>query len=500
MIKKENVGFLSESIMNEMKKDFKSNISFKISKDNLKIPIINNTAIHSTYYPLKDAERIEFSKNQKELCIAIGFGAGYHLTKIASYNKMILAIPVDMCLLKEVLKEVDLTLWFKDNNLKIINHDELLIYFDLYRFNSYSIIIHPILEKLYNAKVLEIIKSISNKIRPLMLEVNTQKKFGKIWLNNIFKNIIHFFVNHFNYRALIINKKPILIVGAGPSLIHNIEKIKNSRNELFIASTDTGLKILGKYEIIPDAVFSFDAQYYSYFHFTGIKADYRLFTDFTSSLRLGNKQTLLFNNHPLIHVFKNNGFKPIMLLSDTRNIGGALIDFFLRHFPDYPVVTAGVDYGYYKNYSYSRYSYLDEYKLNNSNYYNTENNIDCLLFYKDIFIKQIGDWKTTRLLEKYEKLSPINENVFTLSDSPFSGYKRIDSFNEVVEKAKKLDVIEIDFFKPKINKKEFFSIFYNYIEENPDKLTSYFLSINKHPNFNEIKAVISYLKSKYDNI
>lgn len=499
MIKKKNIDFLSESIINQLKKDFDCNISFKISKDNLKIPIINNTALHSTYYPLKEAERIEFNKDQKELCIAIGFGAGYHLTKIASFNKMILAIPVDLGLLKEVLTEVDISIWFKDNNFKIINHDELLKYFDFFKYNSYSFLVHPVLEKLYNSKVIEIIKSISTQIKPVMIEVNTQRKFGKIWLDNIFKNIIHFFESHFDFEPLTIDKKPILVTGAGPSLFQNIEMIKHHRDGLFIASTDTSLKILSKYKISPDLVFSFDAQHYSYLHFVGVKNDFRLFIDFTSSLRLNNKQTLLFNNHPFIEVFKNTGFNPVMLLSDTRNIGGAIIEYFSRYFAAYPIVTVGIDYGYYKYYSYSKYSYLDDYKLINNCYYSTENNIDCSLFYRDVFIKQTGDWKTTSLLEQYEKLCPINENIFTLSESPFIRIKKIDSLEEVMDKAKRLDKIKIEFNRPTVYKKDFFKILFKFMEDNPNVLTSYFLSINMQLEIGEIKRVISNLKEKYNN-
>ena len=404
-----------------------SMVEFKESKDKLPVPFVNKTALHSTYYPLKEADRIHIPKDESMLCIAIGIGAAYHLVKLAKLNKMIIGIPVDNNILYRILEKSDLSRWFKKGKLIILTEKEILNYFDFFKYQEYFLIIHPVLERLYSPKLLQIIKNVKSIIREPLLEANTQKKFGKLWLNNIIKNIIYFLEDGFDFTPLTIGKKPILITGAGPSLIQNINLIKNNLGKIYIAATDTSFKILDKFNITPDAVFSFDAQHFSYLHFTGIKKKSRLFTDFTSSLRLNNSQTILFSNHPLINLFKEIGWTPIYLSSNTRNIGGAVIDFFCKYFPDHPIITAGIDYGIYKHNSYSKGSYISDYKIINSNYFLTGNKIDCSLLYRQRFSQKNGDWQTTKLMEQYTCSGSLQKNIYSLSTSPFVTYKEIKS-------------------------------------------------------------------------
>jgi len=495
LILKNNRQFLSENLSKLINNANDNNIIFKTSKDNLPVPFIDNAAVHSTYYPLKDGERLQYSADKKTLNIAIGLAGGYHLVNLANKGKKIIAVPIDLGLLKAVLTKIDLSKWFTKDNLNIITPEEIDRYFNFYVYSNYNFIFHHVLKKLYQKKIIKIIKIIGDKLRNPLLEINTQKKFGKIWFENAIRNIIYQYNTGFNFDPLVIKNKPVLITGAGPSLSANIDILKKLRDDIFIAATDTSLKILNKFNINPDIVFTFDAQHYSYFHFCGINNNFRLFSDFTSSLRLFKNQTLLFANHPLRELFKQSGWDIKHLSSNTRNIGGAVIDFFKKYFNDYPIITVGIDYGYHNHYSYAKGSYIDDYRQNNSDYYTTAENYDCNLYYKYKIIKNKDNWITTDLMMQYN--NAINNEIYTLSDSPFLKSKKINfnDFKNLIFKSKELKPAALNFKEPGLKKDDFILSFIKGIKNNTALLDSYFLSIGKMPDENEVDKLIMKIKN-----
>ena len=494
MIINNNVEFLSKTVLDNIKQTKDNSIQFKESKDGLPVPMVNNIALHSAYYPLKEAERINKESDEKKLCIAIGFGAGYHLTGI---NKEIIAISVSHETLSNVLEKIDLSKWFSKDKLRIINEDEIVEYFDFFNYSSFYFIIHPVLERLFPDRVKEIINKVIELLREPLLEMNTQRKFGRLWFKNILSNIKYFIDDNCNFEPLTIGAKPILVTGAGPSLVLNIDKIKSERNKLFIASADTSFKILLKYNIIPDAIFSFDSQHYTYLHFAGIKNTPRLFTDITSPIRLNKNQTILFSNHPVEKVFKKSGWNPVYLPSDTRNIGSAVISFFQRYFNEHTIVTAGIDYGIFENTIYSKGSYIDDYIYSTGNYFNSVTSQFSKLLYRDNFSKKINGWKTTLLFEEYSKNNSANK-VYTLSSSPFTGFTRITSLQEAAEQSKNIKEKILIFEKPQMQGKEFINAFTDNLKNYPEVLDSYFLSIGRQYCTNEMNKIILIIKEIFN--
>lgn len=489
MIHDNNLAFLSKKVIDKITSTVQKVINYKTSKDNNVIPIVNNTTLHSIYYPLKESERLNFIKTNNTLCIGIGFGAGYHLINYCNLQKEIIVIAVEYDMLGSILENIDLSTLFPKNILRIIDQSEIVDYFDFYKYDDYFLIIHPVLQNIYSKEILATTQEIKNKLNPIIFDIKTQKKFGLIWQNNINKNLIDFFKKAFDFTPLTIDK-PILICGAGPSLDMNINEIYNNREQIYIASTDTALKILERNKIYPDSVFSFDCQNYSFLHFIETKKEYRLFTDFTSPLRNINiKHTPLFSNHPFFKIFEYLDYPVVKLPSISGNIGGAISDFFRFYFKDLPIITVGIDYGYYKNLSYSNGSYLSDYKLQNEGYYNTSENIDAKLFYKTNFIKIENEWKTTSLLSEYNKLT--NHDLYTLSESPFVEFKRIKSIKDIVKKD--IRATTIHFVKPKLS----IDNFINVIEKNKSDLKlfiPFFLHKRKLPDNKTIDELIEKIR------
>ncbi len=440
MILKNNISYLSESLLREIENCPSKEIEFKNSKDNNIVPVVDNVALHSLYYPLREGERLNLTSKKNTLFIGIGFGAGYALVDYCNKNDEAIVVVVEYNILYKILEKVDLSKNFSSKKLKLIKASEITNYFDISKYDDYFLVIHPVLQNLYSKEILNAIKTIKSLLNPMTLDIKTRKKFDFIWKKNINKNLKYLFEGGYDFSPLTIDK-PIIVCGAGPSLEKNIEILKKYKDKFFIASSDSSLKVLLKNKVNPDAVFSFDCQNYSYYHFTDSNKNYRLFTDFLSPLRLkGVRQTPLFSEHPFFEIFKHLKYRTIKLSSNARNIGGATIDFFKDYFQDFPIVTVGIDYSYYKNLSYSRGTYLSEYKLINSDYFSSSEKSDAVLFYKNNFTERQGDWKSDYLLLEYKKNT--KKNVYTLSDSPFVDFIKIGDISKLLEKKQSLKTLE----------------------------------------------------------
>jgi len=491
LILKNNLKFLSNTVIKKIEDTKKREVEFKTSKDNNIIPIVDKVSLHSVYYPLKEGEKLNFIYQKNSICIALGLGGSYHLYDYYIKSNEIIVIAIEYDILHSILNQVDLSKYYDHRSFKIIDVSEIIDYFDFFKYDNYFLMIHPVLQNLYSKKILEITKQLKDNLNPLLLDINTQKKFGVVWQNNINKNFARLFNDWYNFEPLVIDK-PILICGAGPSLDMNIEIIKENSDKFYIASSDTSLKILNCYKIEPDAVFSFDCQNYSYLHFLDFKKSYRLFTDFISPIAIeGVKQTPLFSSHPFFKIFNQLNYYPIKIDSNTRNIGGAMVDFFSQYFDKIPIVTAGIDYSYYKNESYSKGSYLSTYKLLNSDFFVSEERIDADLFYKNNFTETKYMWKTTSLLQEYSKNT--KRNIYSLSDSPFVEFERIKDLSILFKK--KVESLTLDFAKPSFSKDELIVHLENYIKTNYDIFLPYFLSARTYPAEENLNILLKKIKT-----
>ena len=97
-----------------------------------------------------------------------------------------------------------------------------------------------------------------------MVDINTIKKFSKIWLLNTLKNISSI-NSSVAYKLSDLKDKftgqTALILAAGPSLSENIEKIKANRDKFVIFAVNKVLRVLEANGIVPDFTVCLDAQY-----------------------------------------------------------------------------------------------------------------------------------------------------------------------------------------------------------------------------------------------
>ncbi|MBE7411687.1 MAG: DUF115 domain-containing protein [Leptospiraceae bacterium] len=117
-------------------------------------------------------------------------------------------------------------------------------------------------------------EKIKNIFSSKMSDLLTKFEFERIWVKNSIVNICNFYdskIPRYKFQELekSFSNIPALLVSAGPSLRKNIDFIKSVREKVFLFSCDTSLKVLNKFDIIPDGVMTLDAQTHSFFHFLG---------------------------------------------------------------------------------------------------------------------------------------------------------------------------------------------------------------------------------------
>ena len=123
---------------------------------------------------------------------------------------------------------------------------------------------------------------------------------GHLYAKNIFKNIVNVLLNSQRTRVYALKKsyidKPILVLGAGPSLDESYEFIQKNRNSLFLLAVDVSLPALLSLSIVPDAILLLEGQHWVEASFLASSAkDIVLFSDITS-------------NPHMFHIMKGNIF------------------------------------------------------------------------------------------------------------------------------------------------------------------------------------------------
>lgn len=452
------------------------------SKNNLPVPKINNKLLHSKYDPLNDSKYYNF--NNIKPIIAIGFSFGYHLNG----DNIIYCIPVNYNLLKKCDQFCKLSERFK--NLYIITPMELLKEFNYFKYTSFELVIHKQLSNIYPDKTQEILKFIKSDFSRFLSDFNTQRNFGLVWTKNIFKNLNLLKQDKFNLSPLTNDNKQILITGAGPSLDENINFIQSNRSNFKIASSDTSLPILMKYNIIPDFVFSHDASNYSTLHFLNKKHNnIRFLFDITCKIPiLPEYSTPIFSNHPITSILKNLNFNPTTLDTSNGNIGEAMIRFFSDYFPKTELILCGIDLSFKSKYLYARHSYIDDFFLSNSSFFQTNEKKQFIFSNSKSKQNQQKEWYS--LPSSKNKNKQMTNNIFNLSKSPFSYKSTILEYKKTKQPLEKID---FNYNKNLLKMDNLFKI----IETNYSPLIPYFLKIKQEPNSENLNNTITYLKKIY---
>ncbi len=226
-------------------------------------------ALHSTVDPVREARAIwnrtiqsELKKN--DIQIVFGLGLGYLFKRAyLSANSRIYLIEPFVELLRFVLQHVDLSTELSDEKVYITDNisditeklREHYLQGDKAEFlflPAYAQIAKETLEEL-SERVVKIIEEKSS-------DINTIFQFAQLWTGNLIRNMPHFFNSlTLGFLKDKFANKTVLIVAAGPSLIEDIDKIKQNRDKFAVIAAGKAFKMLVKNDIIPDFVTFADA-------------------------------------------------------------------------------------------------------------------------------------------------------------------------------------------------------------------------------------------------
>ena len=225
---------------------------------------------------------------------------------------------------------------------------------------------------------------ISQYISQIWINRLTLIQFGRNYARNFFKNyysILRSIVKSPDKTsALNINScfgslieksvnKPIIVIGAGPSLDSSVEFIKENRDRLFVLAVDASFSGLYS-EIRPDAVVLLESQYWIQKVFIGITdLDIPIIADLTSNpsllVKLNGNKAFFFTDYSaqdsaassFFSVLKEKNILPLRFEA-MGSVGLAALALAERlAFDGLPIFHTGLDFSWGQGFSHSKLSY-----------------------------------------------------------------------------------------------------------------------------------------------
>lgn len=225
---------------------------------------------------------------------------------------------------------------------------------------------------------------ISQYISQIWINRLTLIQFGRNYARNFFKNYYSILrsivkspdkssaLNINSYFGSLIEKsvnRPIVVIGAGPSLDSSIEFIKENRDKLFVLAVDAAFS--GLYpEIRPDAVVLLESQYWIQKAFIGITdLDIPIIADLTSNpsllVKLNGNKAFFFTDYSaqdsaassFFSVLKEKNILPLRFEA-MGSVGLAALALAERlAFDGLPIFHTGLDFSWGRGFSHSKLSY-----------------------------------------------------------------------------------------------------------------------------------------------
>lgn len=230
--------------------------------------------IHSMYDPIREAERIIASHQEKITekthVLFYGIGMGYHVERFMDLypnNSYSIYEPVPEVFFK-MSEHRELKNIVNNNTKKLYidkHNEESLSYLDEFSTSNENIhlIVLPSYKNIVKEKYEQFHKNIKETILNRRTNLHTDSSFQKLWVMNSlinFKTVLNTPNMLKDIDRSQFEGKPALIVSAGPSLAEDIEYIRHIRenNLAYILSVGSAINSLIEYNVFPDAVFTYD--------------------------------------------------------------------------------------------------------------------------------------------------------------------------------------------------------------------------------------------------
>ncbi|MBN2532498.1 MAG: motility associated factor glycosyltransferase family protein [Spirochaetales bacterium] len=230
--------------------------------------------IHSRHNPVREAAQLIEREMKDDISCALfyGFGLGYHIEVfIKKYPKIpLLIIEPDISFFLKVLESRDFShLFLLQKVLYYINPDtaNLLSFIEALPLSNIQIIKLRSIYEFHRDYYKQVDGIVSSYLSKKEVNVNTLKRFGKLWIRNLVRNIRHLAEKpgitllHNSFKDL-----PCLVLASGPSLDDVLPFLPELKKKMVVISVDTSLKACLDHGVEPDFLIIVDPQYWNTRH------------------------------------------------------------------------------------------------------------------------------------------------------------------------------------------------------------------------------------------
>lgn len=309
----------------------------------------NGNLIHSSYDPLKEAEkyiknRLCDIKSHPPLFLILYPGLNYiyeNLSRTYSCSRFIVIhSSEDICNRASSAYSGNVTVWHPENNqdLTAFLRSEI----SEIELKGLQILNWPPTAAALKDICGLIDSAVSSIIREYNGNINTLNYFGKRYYSNIIKNVLSL------NRTVSFSKteKPVVITSSGPSLEKSCEFIKKNRKSIFLLSLSSSLTFLLENNIEPDLFLTSDPGFYSTYHTKKINNTFSPAAAPLTSYHLDlNDKPLFLLNQNTVHEKLILGSFPLTMhfIPQNGTVSGTALSLALS-LSDYPVFFLGLDF------------------------------------------------------------------------------------------------------------------------------------------------------------
>lgn len=344
-------------VISEVAKD--GNIILKVNIDS------KEYYLSSKYKPIEEARKLVNAQDLKREGINILFGIGniYLIRELLDYinedGKIIIIEPcvdifikiIELVDITNILEDERVVIWIFDGNAESLEN-MLDTHLDWTKAEKTKFILSPNYDKFSKERLTIVLKIIRDLLIDSKLTLNTILYFGKIWQENILKNLRYLLESSWisNFKDSFVSL-PAVIVSAGPSLNKNVHLLKQINDKAIILTGGRTLKILIEHGVKPDFVVTVDGSERHYKLFENVNySDIPLLYSPRSHYRIleqhkGKFKIMLNNDYFTYRLFMKYGI-------DTRFVGGGgsvscfAFDIATKIFNCSPVIFVGQDLAY----------------------------------------------------------------------------------------------------------------------------------------------------------
>ncbi|MGF7107623.1 DUF115 domain-containing protein [Treponema pedis] len=336
-----------------------------------------NKYLYSRYAPKKAIlsliDGITIPPETLVLCVSplLGYGLSELLKKLPS-SSFAAAIEYDKALMDFSLKNIDPSI-FKHENFFYARTESVHLFLKKIEKDTADKKLKKIIRLDFSAGAAlygDFYKTVedftSEYISRFWINKLTLIQFGRNYARNVFKNYIEILKNKDRIKKLKPNGifKPILTVGAGPSLDGSIKFIEENKNNLFILAVDAAAaRLLPK--IKPDAIIVLESQYWIQKAFIGLaNSKIPIIADLTSNpyavQTLKGIFTFFFTEYTSSSFFDKLAEKKLLppLIEPMGSVGlSALSIAKILASPGIPIFHTGLDFSWGTGFTHSKISY-----------------------------------------------------------------------------------------------------------------------------------------------